>query len=191
MMGTFWKILSGISSLIIIGCAAIGLFKIGFGLRFNLTPSEPRGIYVMVPVSERPLRGNLVTFCLDYDNPYSALAATRGYLGDGSCSSGLKPLLKRLGGLPGDKLEVTPDGIIVNGSFLAGTARPDFDSQGRAMPAPLLEDGEIPEGMALVISQRLSNSFDSRFFGLVPYDSLSQVTPVLTKKEITPDVVSD
>jgi conjugative transfer signal peptidase TraF len=176
---------SPVHSLLSIGLlsiAASGFFQIA-GLRFNVTPSMPKGIYVLEPMTETPARGDLVTFCLESDNPYTALAAERDYLGSGYCPSGLKPLLKRLAGLSGDMVEASPDGIILDGSFLAGTARPEFDSEGRLMPPSLLEDGPIPAGMALVVSQQLINSFDSRHFGLVPFDSLTKVTPVLTGKE--------
>jgi len=152
-------------------------------IRFNLSPSMPSGIYVLEPVKDQPQRGDMVTFCLESDNPLTALALSREYIGPGSCPSGLKPLLKRLGGLPGDVISVSSDGIMLNGKFLAGSARPEYDSQGRVMPPTFLEDGTIPEGMALVISQKRTNSFDSRFFGLVPFDSLTKVSPVMIAEE--------
>ena len=160
-------------------------------IRFNLTSSMPRGIYIMQLATENPQRGDLVTFCLELNNPFTAVAREREYIGSGTCPSGLKPFLKRLAGLSGDVLEVSLDGIILNGSYLTGTARPEYDSLGRPVPPSLLKDGPIPAGMALVISQQHSGSFDSRHFGLVPYDSLTKVTPVLTDKEISPDVASD
>lgn len=155
------------------------------GVRFNLTPSMPQGIYVMESAAERPERGDLVTFCLESNNPFTELARERGYAGSGSCPLGLKPFLKVLAGLPGDTVEASPDGIILGGSWLAGTARPEYDSQGRPVPPSLLQDGPIPDGQALVISQRHGGSFDSRHFGLVPLDSLTKVTPVLTNYSLS------
>ena len=99
------------------------------GFRFNFTPSMSKGIYVMQPAAERPQRGDLVTFCLESNNPFTAVARERDYIGSGTCPSGLKPFLKTLAGLPGDQVEVSPDGIILNGSYLSGTARPEYDSQ--------------------------------------------------------------
>ncbi|MDL2226624.1 conjugative transfer signal peptidase TraF [Deltaproteobacteria bacterium OttesenSCG-928-M10] len=155
------------------------------GFRFNFTPSMSKGIYVMQPAAEKPQRGDLVTFCLELNNPFTAVARERDYIGSGTCPSGLKPFLKTLAGLPGDQVEVSPDGIILNGSYLSGTARPEYDSQGRLVPSSLLKDGPIPEGQALVVSQQHSSSFDSRHFGLLPYDSLTKVEPVFTES-ITP-----
>ena len=162
--------------------AYVGLYALDIaGFRFNLTPSMSKGIYVMQPTAERPERGDLVTFCLESSNPFSAIAKEREYIGPGTCPNGLKPFLKRLAGLTGDMVEVAPDGIILNGSYLSGTSRPEFDSQGRTVPPSLLKDGRIPESQAMVISQQHSGSFDSRHFGLVPYDSLTKVSPVLTE----------
>ncbi len=149
-------------------------------VRFNLTDSQPKGIYTLQPSEEAAHRGDLVTFCLESNNPFTALAKERGYVGGGTCPSGLKPLLKRLAGLPGDELEIAPDGLILNGNFLHLSFRPPCDSRGREMPPSLLQNGKIPEGQALVLSQEHGNSFDSRHFGLVPLDSLTRVEPVLT-----------
>ena len=75
----------------------------GAGLRFNPTPSLPKGIYRIVSGAPAPkdfVRGELVSFCLEGE--FAELALERGYLEPGSCPSGLRPLLKRLAGLPGD-----------------------------------------------------------------------------------------
>ncbi len=130
------------------------------GLRFNPTPSLPKGLYRVVPGV--PEKNDLVSFCLEGE--FADLALERGYLEPGSCPSGLRPLLKRLAGLPGD--------------FVDPSAFPirSMDSQGRAMPSAL-SAGAIPSGMALVLAYH-DGSFDSRYFGLVPLDSLQRVEPV-------------
>lgn len=163
-------------------CASILLLSV-FALRLNMTDSQPVGIYTLRPADEAAVRGDLVTFCLELKNPYSDLAKERGYVGGGTCASGLKPLLKRLAGLPGDEVEIAPDGIILNGSFMHLSFRPEIDSRGREMPPSLLQNGEIPEGLALVISQEHGNSFDSRHFGLVPLAALTKVVPVFTESK--------
>lgn len=138
------------------------------GLRINPTPSLPKGIYRLVPIfdsgqgSTALARGDLVSFCLQGE--FSALALERGYLQAGSCSNGLRPLLKRLAGLPGDHIEA--------GSLVIRSV----DRQGRPMPS-VLASGVIPTGMALVLADH-EGSFDSRYFGLVPLDSLQRVEPV-------------
>ena len=129
------------------------------GLRINLTPSFPIGFYVLLYTS--PAKGELAAFCLEGD--FADLARERGYLQAGSCPSGLRPLLKRVAGLPGDAI---PGDLCIR----------SVDSLGRALPS-VLPEGVIPPGMALVLADH-PGSFDSRYFGLVPLDALQKVKPV-------------
>jgi len=129
------------------------------GLWVNCTPSLPQGIYVLCPGT--PSRGDFVSFCLEGE--FADLARERGYLQAGSCPSGLRPLLKMVAGLPGDAIP---------GNLVARTA----DSQGRPMPSALPE-GVISPGMALVLADH-PGSFDSRYFGLVPLESLRRAKAV-------------
>ena len=133
------------------------------GLRFNPTPSLPKGIYRIVPGT--PEKSELVSFCLEGE--FAELALERGYLEPGSCPSGLRPLLKRLAALPGDFVDPSAFPIRV------------VDSQGRPMPSALLSwmSGVVPSGMALVLADH-PGSFDSRYFGFVPLESLQWVEPV-------------
>ena len=147
------------------------------GFRINITSSMPVGLYLIFPESAR--RDDLVTFCLPPENPYSGLAVERAYLQHGSCPSGRQPLLKKLIGLPGDLVNVTEAGIVLNGTLLPETKRPALDSQGRPLPPSLLTSGPIPEGLALLLSNEHAGGFDSRHFGLVPLSSLRRVKPIL------------
>lgn len=132
----------------------------GAGLRLNPTPSLPKGIYRISPGT--PGKGDLVSFCLEGE--YAALARERGYLEAGSCPSGLRPLLKRLAGLPGDFVDPASFPIRL------------VDSHGRSM-SPALMPGVVPPSMALVLADH-PGSFDSRYFGLVPLKNLQRVEPV-------------
>lgn len=151
------------------------------GVRVNLTPSMPRGLYQIS--CEAPAKGDLVGFCLDKDNPFSELAQERSYLGPGSCPSGLRPLIKILAGLSGDQVEPQLGGIVINGELLAGTERPETDRAGRLIPDSLLKSGFIPSGQALVLSPDHPGSFDGRHFGLIPIESLSKIRPLLVENE--------
>jgi conjugative transfer signal peptidase TraF len=128
-------------------------------LRVNLTPSLPQGVYALCPGA--PGKGDFVSFCLEGE--FADVARERGYLGAGSCPSGLRPLLKMVAGLPGDAI---PGDLVIR----------SVDSMGRPMPSALPE-GIIPSGMALVLAEH-PGSFDSRYFGLVPLDALQRVEPV-------------
>ena len=130
------------------------------GLRFNPTPSLPKGIYRIAPGT--PEKGDLVSFCLA--GQFAGLAFERGYLEPGSCPSGLRPLLKRLAALPGESVD--PSAFPIR----------SVDSQGRSI-SPVLMPGVVPPGMALVLADH-PGSFDSRYFGFVPLDRLQRVEAV-------------
>ena len=144
----------------LIWLALVLALAFGAGLRFNPTPSLPKGIYRIVPGA--PERNDLVSFCLEGD--FAELALERGYLEPGSCPSGLRPLLKCLAGLPGDSVDPYSLPICA------------VDSHGRPM-SPALAPGVVPPGMALVLADHPC-SFDSRYFGFVPLESLQRVKPV-------------
>jgi len=163
------KVILSASSLTL---AALGLFWI-FGLRINATASMPRGIYRLAPGA--PERGDLVSVCLE-DASFTSLALERGYLRPGSCPNGLEPLLKRIAGMPGDLLEIGQDGISINGRLWPQSRAVSRDGHGRPMPeAKNFGSQTIPEGLALVLSDRHPGGFDSRYFGLVPMASLRKV----------------
>ena len=132
----------------------------GAGLRFNPTPSLPKGVYRIV--SGAPEKNDFVSFCLEGE--FAELALERGYLEPGSCRSGLRPLLKRLAALPGDSVDPYSLPICA------------VDSHGRPM-SPALAPGVVPPGMALVLADH-PGSFDSRYFGLVPLEELQRVEPI-------------
>ena len=142
-------------ALVLVGCLAHAA-----GFRINPTPSLPKGLYLLA--EGPPAKNELVTFCLQGE--FAELALQRGYLQAGSCPSGLRPLLKRLAGLPGDYIEA--DALTIR----------SVDSQGRHIPS-ILQSGVIPSGMALVLTDH-PGSFDSRYFGLVPLEKLQRVEPV-------------
>ena len=148
----------------VVTLALVGYAAWDLGLRINPTPSLPRGLYRIVP-DVLPLKGDLVTFCLEGEK--AAYALEREYLGAGSCPSGAQPLLKRLVGLPGEKVD------------LGGRVALKVDSQGREVKASAdLEGGIIPSDMAVVLADH-PGSFDSRYFGFVPFKSLQKVESIL------------
>lgn len=146
------------------------------GFRVNVTASMPYGVYRLM--AGHASRGQLASFCLESD--FSDLARERGYLAAGSCPSGLRPLLKEVAGLPGDVIGFRDGLITLNGQVLAGTGAAIRDSQGRLMPASRLMPGVIAQGMALMLSQQRAESFDSRYYGLVPLTDIKPVKPVFT-----------
>ncbi len=124
-----------------------------------------------------PERGDPVSFCLQ-NTSFAPLALDRGYLRPGTCPGGLQPLFKVVAGVPGDDVALAPDGIRINGRLQPDSRACGKDSHGRSLPPVALHPGRIPSGMALVLSDDHPGGFDSRYFGLVPLDSLQQVKPI-------------
>lgn len=150
------------------------------GLHFNTTSSLPFGVY---QEADRGIkRGSLAVFCLQ-NEAFINLAKERGYLGQGHCPGGIKPLGKKVFGLPGDQISMKDGLIAVNGNIVPATKVKQQDSLGRMMPGSLLAPGRIPEGYALMLSPNHPSGFDSRYFGLVQLTALMPVEPVLTWKE--------
>src|SRR5437773_12415108 len=83
-------------------------------VRLNVAPSVPLGLYRMV--DEPVARGVLVVACVPPDA--ARLARDRGYLTAGSCPGGTRPILKRIGAVPGDIVDLDADGVTVNGAPL-------------------------------------------------------------------------
>jgi len=144
-------------------------------VRINTTPSMPRGLYILDPLHE-PARGDLVSLCAP--GAWAALARERGYLGEGLCPEGTKPLLKRLVGIPGDVVAMEPEGVLVNDVARPRSAPHGHDRSGRPLPAPQ-SGGTIPSGFGLALSEH-PDGFDARYFGWVPLDAMTRVVPLLT-----------
>lgn len=157
--------------------AALALLALGYagGFRLNVTSSLPRGVYRL---TDGPLRrGDVVSFCLE--GAFADLARERGYVAPGSCPSGLRPLMKRLAGLPGDQVRLTDEGIVCGPEDKArrwpGVPLAK-DGKGRPLARASLH-GTVPAGSALVLADH-PGSFDSRYFGFVPLDGLVRMEPV-------------
>ena len=90
----------------------------GLGVRFTLTPSVPVGLYRYT--DEEPRLGALATFCTP--DEAATLALQRGYLHRGRCPGGVDPLGKYVLALPGDTVEVRPQGLRVNGEAVPNSA---------------------------------------------------------------------
>lgn len=123
-------------------------------LLWNRTASEPEGLYLRRagPIAV----GALVAFPAP-SAAYPYADAHMGYLRR-------VPVLKSVAAVSGDQVCTSGDRLSINGRVLAPILRRD----GRGMDLPRwqgcrrLRDGEV-----FVFSDRISNSFDSRYFGPV------------------------
>jgi conjugative transfer signal peptidase TraF len=123
----------------------------------NETGSVPRGLYLR-QADTLPARGALVSV--------RPPPAAQAYLGELGAPEG-QALLKRVVGVPGD--EVCSDGLLVR-TPMRSVARRRTDRQGH--PLPHWEGcGPLAPNEVFVLGDSLL-SFDSRYFGPVPANTL-------------------
>ncbi len=147
------------------------------GLRVNLSGSMPIGLY---RVSTGPaVRGAMVLACLPTD--VAVFARSRGYVPSGSCPGATAPIGKVVLAMVGDTVEVTGEGLTVDGRPSQNTKPLAADAAGRALPR--FPDGTYVVGRdeAWLYSPYSKRSFDSRYFGPLPLSSiLNRVLPLWT-----------
>jgi conjugative transfer signal peptidase TraF len=137
-----------------------------FGIRFNLTPSLPRGFYI---ISHSP-NANLVEFCPQ--EPGASISLSRQYRTAGACPDGGAPLLKPAVAFPGDQVQVSADGVRVNGQLLPNSAGRFRDHLQRPLDPLPFGAYKVEPGTVWVISSFNSYSFDSRYYGAIPESSI-------------------
>lgn len=126
----------------------------------NRTPSSAaRGIYLRTHTALR--RGELVEVCLPH--AVAVFAASRAYIrGTGRCSDNSEPVIKEIGGMPGDEVYVDPASILAT------------DSGGRSMPRSF-PGRHLIQARQIWLDGNAPNSFDSRYFLSVPMDNVQAV----------------
>lgn len=116
------------------GFALTAVLRAG-GIRVNLSPSIPVGIYlarvVSHPMGTLP-RGTLVSACLPHQT--AAWGEARGYLMRGSCADGTAPVGKPIFAFAGDTVTVGPNGLARNSELVPSTAPLRRDRHGRPLP---------------------------------------------------------
>lgn len=156
-------------ALSVAGVAAISIVLAGWigGLRLNMTPSEPLGLWRIVPLTS-PVRVGQTVFICPPDNDMMRDAWRRGYLRAGLCGGGFGPLIKTVVAIGGQRVEVT-DHVVVDGIKVCGSRIVSRDGEGR----PLRHDvgGIVPLDMVYLHSG-FAGSWDSRYFGPVPVSGI-------------------
>ncbi len=125
--------------------------------RINLTLSVD-GLIWKINAGARPVRGDLALVCLPED------FVTRHRLDEqvthtvSSTCGGIVPLLKRVVGVPGDRIGIDDSGITINGALLPHTAR-------IISPAVPMDRRYILPADKYILAGDTGNSLDSRYFG--------------------------
>ncbi|QCJ00848.1 conjugative transfer signal peptidase TraF (plasmid) [Agrobacterium larrymoorei] len=154
--------------------SSVSLFALGFivllggqGLRVNVTPSEPLGIWRIVKPDRPILVGDLVFICPP-DTDAMREARTRGYLRFGLCDGWVAPLIKTVVATSGQAIE-TADDVRVDGRQVPHSRVARVDGHGREMER--YDGGVVPPGTVFLHSE-FPSSFDSRYFGPLPMDGI-------------------
>ncbi|MGO7171143.1 conjugative transfer signal peptidase TraF [Rhizobium leguminosarum] len=137
------------------------------GYRINLTPSEPLGLWRIIPL-HRPAAVDDLLFICPPETAAMRSARARGYFRSGSCPGGIAPLIKTVIAVAGQRVEigvsVSVDGRVVSSSSLALR-----DGKGR--PLTPFPSGIVPPGYVFLHSA-FPRSYDSRYFGPVPISGI-------------------
>jgi conjugative transfer signal peptidase TraF len=147
-----------------------------FGVRINMSPSLPVGLYSITTGNS----ASLVEFCLA--GPFAALSLRRGYRDRGTCEDGGAPLLKPLIAVAGDVVQLSARGISVNGVLVRNTAPLSKDTKGRPLKAWPCGRYRVAPGTVWVASSYQPRSFDSRYFGPISTATIRhRLKPFLTR----------
>lgn len=146
----------------------------------NPSISEPLGYYLSLPLVGYG-RGDLVMICIN-NGRYKAILNKLG-LADvsGQCASGLPYLIKRIGAVKGDVVEVTASGILINGTLQANSY---LYPEGRGIKLYPLAVGykhTLSDGEYFMLGNS-PHSFDSRYFGVVKQPDIYR-RAILVKRE--------
>ena len=171
----FWTpLLAGISTVLM----AAGITFLMRHFRIGLTLSNSscaEGFYRLVDAPIR--RGELAAACLPINAEQEGL--TRGYLGRGDCPGGAEPVLKMIGGLRGDEVDVEAGWIAVNGNRFANSATVPRDSIGRLLTHVVWGEHRVAPEEVWLFGLNNRRSWDSRYFGPIPLRAIRGVAEPL------------
>jgi conjugative transfer signal peptidase TraF len=133
------------------------------GYRVNLTPSEPLGLWRIIPLHRLAQVDDLVFICPP-ETAEMLEARMRGYLRSGSCPGGVAPLIKTVIAVAGQHVEIGAS-VNVDERGVPSSSLAQRDGKGR--PLTPFPSGIVPPGHVFLHSA-FRSSYDSRYFGPVP-----------------------
>lgn len=161
-----------VTALAILGIAGASAIETPTKLIWNATASAPIGFYTVDP-ADRIVVPELVAVMPP--EPLAAFMVERGYVARGV------PLLKRVLGLPGQRVCRTGRTITVDGIEMGAAL--ERDRIGRELPVwqgcRVIGDGEI-----FLMNWEIRDSLDGRYFGPIPASSvIGRALPLWTDEE--------
>jgi conjugative transfer signal peptidase TraF len=144
------------------------------GLRVNLSPSMPEGIWLeRTDPTHVYQAGDVVVVCPPLNDQQKV------YVKPGNCPSGREPMVKRIVAATGDVVTMSEFGIDVNGNPLSESAPMPFDGAGRPLQAYPAGTYKVEVGQVWLIAPR-PFSFDSRYLGPVAISNIEGIAiPVI------------
>lgn len=168
--------ISRLKTLLAIGSAGVlSIALIRCFLVVNTTASLPPGIYHRT--FEEPKRGSIVLVSPPARQIFKA-ALAKGILSPGNTEAGTCPLIKIMAAADGDEIEIQENGMWVNDAPLSNSQRQNWEISGMvALPIKKKLEGEV------LLYTPHPQSFDSRYFGPIPADSiLATLKPIFLWK---------
>jgi conjugative transfer signal peptidase TraF len=145
----------------------LAVTAIAGGYRINLTPSEPLGLWRIIPL-HRPATVDDLLFICPPETAAMRAARARGYFRSGSCPGGVAPLIKTVIAVAGQHVEIG-DSVSVDGRKVPFSDLALRDGKGR--PLTPFPNGIVPPGYVFLHSS-FPGSYDSRYFGPVPISGI-------------------
>lgn len=154
------------------GVAASALIETPTKLIWNASASAPIGLY-SIELADRLDVTDLVA--VDAPEPLARFLAERGYLPPGV------PLMKRIAGLPGQRVCRLRSAITVDGIAMGNAL--ERDRRGRDLPVwhgcRRIADGEV-----FLMNWEVQDSLDGRYFGPLPAISIiGRAVPLWTDED--------
>lgn len=137
------------------------------GLRVNVTPSVPLGIWKIVELKRPARRGDQVFVCPPLSGMFRE-GWNRGYLRRGLCAGGVAPLIKTVLATSGQLVSIDRF-VWIDGELVPHSRLMASDGEGRPLSAHA--GGLVPPGEVYLHSNS-PGSFDSRYFGPLPTTSI-------------------
>ncbi|MBY3258870.1 conjugative transfer signal peptidase TraF [Rhizobium laguerreae] len=156
-----------VMSVAAVAAILLAVTAVAGGYRINLTPSEPLGLWRIVPL-HRPAAVDDLLFICPPETAAMREARARGYLRSGSCPGGFAPLIKTVMAVAGQHVEIG-DSVSVDGRGVSSSSLALRDGKGR--PLTPFPSGIVPPEYVFLHSA-FPGSYDSRYFGPVPISGI-------------------
>ena len=148
-----------------------------YGYRYNATPSYPVGFYKVNTADNQIRRGKLVLVCPPDTKAFKE-ANKKSYIHKGFCPSGYQPLIKKIAGVPGDRI-IVDRFVYINGIKQPKSRVYDVDPQGYKLAHTPKKEYHLGSNQIFLLSDYNDKSFDSRYFGPVNTNLIQgAITPV-------------